>query len=99
MKISLNKIVKRNVSTEEEYRTMLSEVSSCINSRPLWPSSDGDIEQPLITCNDLLRPWGLERNPVTLELCGTPMKQYQMIKKITSEWWKLWMRHFVLLVS
>ena len=59
VKNALNKVVKNRMLTEEEYRTVLSEVTSCINSRPLWPSNEGDIEQPPINCNNLLRPRGL----------------------------------------
>ena len=95
VKISLNKIVRNNILTEEEYRTVLSEIGACINSRPLWPSSDGDMEQPPITCNDLIRPGGLERNPVTLNLCSNPRKRYEHIQSVVTQWWELWMRHFV----
>ena len=91
----MNKIVKTHVLTEEEYRTVFSEIGSCVNSRPLWTISDGDVEQPMITCNDLIRPGGLERNPTTLNLCDNPRKRYQQIQKIVNEWWKYWMQHFV----
>ena len=95
VKNALNKVVKNYVLSEESYRTVLCEVTSCINSRPLWPATEGDVEQPPITCNDLIRPGGLERNPVTLDLCDNPRKRYQQIQGITNEWWSLWMKHFV----
>ena len=52
VKISLNKVIKERVLSEDEYRTVLAEIADCINSRPLWPSCDGDIEQPPITSTD-----------------------------------------------
>ena len=88
-------MVKTHVLTEEEYRTVLCEIGSCINSRPLWPSTDGDIEQPPITCNDLIRPGGLQRNPVTMDLCDNPRRRYQHVQMVANEWWRLWMRYFV----
>lgn len=95
VKNALNKVVKNYILSEESYRTVLCEVTSSINSRPLWPATEGDVEQPPITCNDLLRPGGLERNPVTLDLCDNPRKRYQQIQRITNEWWSLWMKYFV----
>ena len=95
VKISLNKVIKERVLSEEEYRTVLAEIANCINSRPLWPSCEGDIEQPSITCVDLLRPTGLPRDPICLNLSCHPRKRYQQIQSIVNEWWKLWMLHFI----
>ena len=68
VKTALNKVVKQQILNEEEYRTMLSEIATCINSRPVWPSSDDDIEQPPITCLDLIRPGGLPRDPSSMNI-------------------------------
>ena len=94
VKLSLNKIIKERVLTEEEYRTVLSEVQSSINSRPLWPSTEGDIDQPPITCNDLLRPKGLihERDELNV---ANPRTRYGYIQKLVDEWWKIWMTNFI----
>ena len=94
VKLSLNKIVKERVLTEEEYRSVLSEIIACVNSRPLWPSGDGDVEQPLITCLDLLIPSGLPRDPETMNISCNPRKRYQYIQRLVNEWWALWMLHF-----
>ena len=67
VKLTLNKIVKTNILSEEEYRTVLSEVTAAINSRPLWPSTDDSRERP-ITCLDLLRPAGLPRDPENMNV-------------------------------
>ena len=95
VKNSLNKVVTNIVLTEEEYRTVLSEVTACVNSRPLWPPSDGDLQQPPLTCNDLLRPAGLDRNPETLNLVCNPRRRYAFIQVVVEEWWKQWTMHFV----
>ena len=87
--------MRERALTEEEYRTIFSEVNASVNSRPLWPSNDGDINQPPITCNDILRPGGLERDPVTLNTVYCPRKRYEYIQNVVNEWWKLWLEHFV----
>lgn len=90
----LNKIVGKHILTEEEYRTVLAEVTACINSRPLWPSTDDSLEQP-ITCLDLLRPAGLDRDPETMNVTCNVRKRYQYLQSVVNEWWQLWLRNFV----
>ena len=94
VKSSLNKLVKERILSEEEYRTVISEVTNCINSRPVWTSSEGDIEQAPITCNDLLRPDGLPRDPASLNLTCHPRKRHQQVRRMVNEWWRLWLLHF-----
>ena len=78
--------------TDEEYRTVLAQVQSLVNSRPLWPPNDGDIDGPPITCHDLLRPHGLLLHPPQLNQ-GNPKFRYEYIEKLVNEWWRLWLRH------
>ena len=94
IKSSLNKVVKDRVLSEEEYRTVMSEIQSSINSRPLWPPNDGDLNQPPITCNDLLSPNGLVREVDALNV-NNPRTRYGYIQLIVDEWWKIWMSNFV----
>ena len=95
VKKSLNKLVSDVVLHEEEYRTVFAEITATINSRPVWPSSDGDIGQPTITCQDLLRPSVLDHNPELLNEEWNPRKRYTYLQKLVREWWKLWLSHFV----
>ena len=62
VKNMLNEVVKGRILTKEEYRTVFAKITVCINSRPLSPSQDGDVEQPPITCIDILHPGGLPRD-------------------------------------
>ena len=93
VKSTLNKIVKTNILNEEQYRTVFAQVTNCINSRPLWPSSDDNLDRP-ITCNDLLRPSGLPRDPEFMNYVPNPRTRYQLIQTIVNEWWQLWMSNF-----
>ena len=84
VKGALNKVIKDIVVSEEEYRTILLEIQDLINSRPLWPHNDGDIDEPPICCNDLLRPRGLLRQPQKLNN-GSPRTRYEYIQKVVNE--------------
>ena len=91
----MNKAMGDLVFMEEEYRTLFAEITASINSRPLWAPSEGDIDQPAITCQDLLRSSNLNHSPEILNADWNPKKSYQRIQKVANEWWKLWLRHFV----
>ena len=95
VKTSLNKLLKNQVYKEEEFRTIFAQITTLVNSRPLWPVSDGDIFQPPITCNDLLRPRGLPRDPAELNVSENPRRRYQHIQKVVNDWWKIWLLNFV----
>ena len=65
VKNTLNKIVRHHLLSEEEYRRVLSKVTTCVNSRPLWPSNDDSMERPIRPI-DLLRPSELPVDPKEL---------------------------------
>ena len=94
VKSARKKLTHDRVMTEEEYRTFLVEVKNLINSRPLWPPNDGDLKDPAITCNDLLRPGNLDHHPVQLNH-GSPRSRYEYVQRLVDEWWKIWLRNFV----
>ena len=96
VKTSLNKLLKDQAYKEEEYRTIFSKVTAIVNSRPLWPVSEGDVDQPPITPNDLLRPTGIQRDPedVELSLSRNPRKRFDHIQRVCDDWWKIWLLHF-----
>ena len=94
VKGALNKIVKNEILTEEECRTVLLEIQDLINSRPMWPHNEGDIDDPPISGNDLLRPKGLIRQPSELNE-GFPRTRYNYVQRVVTEWWKIWLRNFV----
>ena len=93
--IALHKVIKDSILSEEEYRTLLAEIAAIINLRPLWSPSDGDIDQLIITCQDLIRPSNLSHHPDALNVDSNPKKRHQYVQRLVNEWWKLWLRHFV----
>ena len=96
VKTALNKLLKDQAYKEEEYRTIFSKITAVVNSRPLWPVSEGDVDQPPITPNDLLRPTGLHRDPedVELNLSSNPRKRFDHIQTVCDNWWRIWLLHF-----
>ena len=51
---AFNATCKNQAYSEEQWRTILSEITYMVNGRPLYPSSDDIWEAPPITANDLL---------------------------------------------
>ena len=94
VKTALKKLTHDRVMNEEEYRTFLMETQNLINSRPLWPPNEGESDDPPITCNDLLRPKGLNRHPDHLNQ-GSPRSRYNYIQRLCDEWWRIWLKNFL----
>ena len=95
VKQALRKVINERVLTEEKYRTVLAQIQAVINSRPLWPSNEGDLQEPPITPNDLLRPKGLNKDPSQLNQGSNPRLRYDFIQRLVDEWWRQWMMYFV----
>ena len=72
--------MNETVLHEEEYRTVFAEITASINSCPLWPPSEGDIEQPPITCQDILRPSSLDHTPRLFDEEWNPKRRHVFTK-------------------
>ena len=84
VKTSMKKVVKEAVLTEEEFRTVFSKITAAINSRPIFPASDGNIEEPMITCQDLLHPSTLNHDPPALNVDYNPRKRVHRVNEIVN---------------
>ena len=84
-----NRCNKNRNLNEVECRTVLSEVTSSTKSRPIWTSSEGDLEQPPISCCDLLMPGDLPKDPEMLNLTIHPKRRYDKFHLIVNVWLKL----------
>ena len=96
VKTAMKKMVNNAVLTEEEYRTVFAKITATINSRPIFPASDGNIEEPMITCQDLLRPSTLNHDPPALNVDDDPRKRVHRVNEtVNMWWWKVWLRNFL----
>ena len=95
VKTAMKKVVNNSVLTEEEYRTVFAKITATINSRPIFPASNGNIEEPMITCKDLLRPSTLNHDPPALNVDDDPRKRIHCVNATVNMWWRVWLRNFL----
>ena len=91
---ALNASCKNQTYTEEQWRTILAEITYLINGRPLYPSSDNIWERPPITPNDILigvhshtpQPEAKER--------VNPRDLVRSAQHKIDEFWRCWIKYF-----
>ena len=82
--------------TDDVLHTVLCEVESIINSRPITKSSDDINDDRVLTPNHLLLirgnmplPWG------DFQLGETYRKQWKYVQHITTQFWRQWLRAYL----
>ena len=85
---------KNHSFTEEQWRTYLAEVTYLLNSRPLYPSSDGIWESPPISPNDHLIGYHFPPPVPGEEQRVNPRDHMRSTEKRVQEFWNCWMKYF-----
>ena len=85
---------KSQTFTEEQWRTLLAEVTYMINGRPLYPSSDGLWESPPVTPNDILIGQHSSPPQPENEDCANPRELLRSTERRVNEFWKCWLKYF-----
>ena len=85
---------KNQSCKEEQWRTHLAEVTYLVNSRPLYPSSDGIWESPLVTPNHLLIGHHFPPPAPEQEETVNPPHLMRTTEKRVQEFWKCWIKYF-----
>ena len=91
---AMNATCKDQAYTEEQWHTILKEITYLVNSRPLYPSSEDIFNDPPISPNDLIigqhipPPVPEEENKVN------PRNLLRICQKKIHEFWKAWIKYF-----
>lgn len=91
---ALNASCKDNSYTEEQWRTILYEVTYLVNGRPLYPSSNEIWERPPITPNDLLIGNHQQAPQPASEDRINPRDLTKSTQQRIYEFWRCWMKYF-----
>lgn len=91
---AINATCRNQAFTEEQWRTFLAEISYMVNSRPLYPSSNGIWESPPITANDILLGQHHEPPQPLPEDKVNPRNLMRSTQNRISEFWNCWMKYF-----
>ena len=91
---AMNATCKDQAYTEEQWHTILKEITYLVNSRPLYPSSEDIFNDPPITPNDLII--GQHNSPPIPEEESkvNPRNLLRICQKKIHEFWKAWIKYF-----
>jgi len=80
--------------TEEQWRTILSEIAYIVNNRPLYASSNEIWEQPPITPNDLIIGHHFQPPQPGPQDRVDPRHLNRCCQKRADEFWQCWLKYF-----
>ena len=91
---AFNATCKNQAYSEEQWRTILSEITYMVNGRPLYPSSDDIWEAPPITPNDLLLGHYNPPPQPEPEERTNPRQLLRSAQNRVADFWRSWMKYF-----
>ncbi len=96
-KLHLKKVIGQQTLNFEEFSTLLCQVESCLNSRPLVPlSSHPEDGIAALTPGHFLIGRPLNSLPETdLTDVKSPLKRWSLVQNITQHWWRWWSMEYL----
>ncbi|UYV82903.1 hypothetical protein LAZ67_22001336 [Cordylochernes scorpioides] len=91
VKYHLRRIVGKTKLTFEELTTVLTQIESCLNSRPLCPLTDDPEDLNALTAGHFLIGMPLTAVPSLVREGGSSLKgRWQLVEQIKTDFWKRW---------
>lgn len=96
-KYHLKRILKDTRIQYEEFETLLCQIESCLNSRPICPLSNDIEDLTVLTPGHFLigQPLNQLPEPSILEIPCNRLKQYQIIQKRLQSFWAIWSKEYL----
>ncbi|XP_017462831.1 PREDICTED: uncharacterized protein LOC108356220 [Rhagoletis zephyria] len=95
IKLHLRRVVGDSVLTFEEYSTILSQIESILNSRPLCPLSDHSLD-PLTPAHFLIgEPHTAVPEPSLLEVNVNRLQRWSQLQAMVQGFWKRWHLEYI----
>jgi len=96
-KAHMKRVIGNETLTFEELATLLAQVESCLNSRPLCPLSDDPSDLAVLTPGHFLVGGALVSVPEP-DITSVPMnrlKRWQLIQQMMQHFWKRWQQEYL----
>ena len=97
MKIQLKRVIGERVLTTEEFSTLLSQVESCLNSRPLTPLSTDPSDFSVLTPGHFLVGDQLSALPVPDLTTTHPnrLSRWETVQQLSQHFWARWSSEYL----
>ncbi|GFT55034.1 integrase catalytic domain-containing protein [Trichonephila clavipes] len=95
-KYHLKRVVGETKFTYEEFETFLTQIESCLNSRPLTPISNDPNDLSALTPDHFIigRPLTSIPEPNYIDSNNSYLTRWQQIQKLVQQFWKRWHKVF-----
>ena len=92
VKHHLRRVVGCHKLTFEEFYTLLKQVESCLNSRPLIPLTDDPSDNQFLSPSIILTQSNsyITPEPNYLNTKIPPLQRYMQIQQMLQDWWRQW---------
>lgn len=96
-KFHLHRIIGETKLTYEEFFTITTQVEACLNSRPISPLSNDPNDPSPLTPGHFLTggPLTAIPEPNFLEYKDNILSRWQLVQKITQDFWKRWSKEYI----
>ena len=96
-KFHLKRVIGQQKLTYEEFSTVLCQIESCLNSRPLVPiSSHSDDGIEVLTPGHFLIGRPLNSLPeANVTDIPQPLKHWMLVQSISQHWWQRWSKEYL----
>ncbi len=96
-KLHLRRIIGQQILNFEEFSTVLCQIESCLNSRPLLSlSSHAEDAIDVLTPGHFLIGRPLNALPeADLTEVHSPLKRWMLVQNITQHWWLRWSKEYL----
>jgi transposase InsO family protein len=102
MKLHMKKSIAKSVLTFEEFRTLMTEIESIMNSRPLTPVSDDPNDLRALTPNMLVMEKEVRTLPLPEQKTSRlidgrfqPHERWNYVMGLATQFWKRWSKEYV----
>ena len=95
VKLHLRKLLSNSTPTVEEFETLLCQIESCLNSRPLMPANDDPESCDALTPGHFLSGSALKIVPTEsiLDVRENLLTRWQFYQRILEHFWRSWSPH------
>lgn len=93
----LNRTLNGTKLTYESFNTLICQIESCLNSRPLCPLSNDPEDLEVLTPGHFLigQALNLPPEPSLLAVNTNRLNQYQYIQRLMQQFWKRWSNEYL----
>ncbi|XP_039311334.1 uncharacterized protein LOC113006065 [Solenopsis invicta] len=97
VKHHLRRVIGAHTLSNEEFTTLLTQVESCLNSRPIAPLSDDPSDLSPLTPAHFLIGTSLIATPEesVLDLRETRLNRWQRVQRMHEQFWRIWSRDYL----